>query len=435
MISFALSPLVSLAVSMVPGLARRVADHVLPGVEGKITKVVTEFLGTADPDVAEAKIRDPKVASELRLRLAEIEVEASKVEAEARERERQAQLDAMKLELRAFTKQIEDGQNARAAMSRLVQEGSVFAWGPVALSCIVAAGFFVVLFLLIELDMDVNATNQQVWQVINIAIGALTAGFATVISFWLGSSQGSRLKDNTALAAQSAVADLQRNSAEATQKLVENQFQQTESLVTRLAKSQAPQFVGAARAAPAPSSGASGRKDPRQFHNCVSLIMRHEGGYSNNPVDRGGPTNMGVTHKTLAAWRKIDEVTSDEVEKLSMDEAKAIYRANYWNALNCDQLPPGVDLVVFDFGVNAGPSKAAKMLQKALAVAPDGMVGQITVGAARISDAPFVIATFSDERLRYYQSLPDWPVFGEGWTRRTADIREAALDMARAARG
>ena len=110
----ALPPLVSLAVSLVPGLAKRVADRVLPGVEQKLSDTVSKVLGTDDVVVAEQKLQDPKIAGELRIRLAEIEVEADKVAAEAEAKRRSDELDR-------FRTEIADMQHARGSMLDLVR--------------------------------------------------------------------------------------------------------------------------------------------------------------------------------------------------------------------------------------------------------------------------------------------------------------------------
>jgi lysozyme family protein len=139
---------------------------------------------------------------------------------------------------------------------------------------------------------------------------------------------------------------------------------------------------------------------------------------------------MGITHKTLSAWRGT-EVTVEDVKNLTQEEAGEIYRANYWNALNCDGLPPGIDLVAFDFGVNAGVGRAAKLLQKVVHVEQDGQVGPITLGAVRELEPVHVIDAFSDGRMEHYRSLRHWETFKNGWTRRTRETRDTALDMAR----
>lgn len=410
-----MAPLVSLALSLLPSLAKRIVDNVLPDVESKITQKVRDVLGTTDAAEAAKRVEDPQVANELRLRLAEIEAEAAK-------REGELQMERMKTQLESFKAELEDTKNARSMLSELTERGSVIAWGPVIVSFVVVVGFFWVLGRLIAEPDNLDTDNGLVFQVINIAVGALTAGFATVISFWLGSSQGSRNKDVAALRSQTIVSEMQRASALTTKEMVADQSRQT----TELLKSA--NHRASAGAVPARAEGEA--KGTRHFHRCMDVILRHEGGYVDHPKDPGGATNFGITHKTLAAWRKVDACTREEVRALEVEEAKEIYRAQYWNALNCDQLPKGVDLVTFDMGVNAGVGRSARILQEVLAVKADGQVGPITIGAAKQSDPEFVIARFSDLRLEFYKGLSTWETFGRGWARRTAETRETALMLA-----
>jgi hypothetical protein len=404
---------------MLPGLAKRVADNVLPDVEERITRTVRDVLGTDDPKKVEEMIADPAVAAELRVSLAQIEADAEVRQAEIQQQQRQTELDKLRVELDAFRAEAKDTQSARTLLADLAARGSPFAWGTVVVSAIVVLGFFITLTMLVFRALP-EGTNEQM---LNIVVGALTAGFATVISFWLGSSQGSRTKDAASLQAQSIVADMQRESAQATERLVQEQQRQTTELMKQVT-APAPTVA----AAPSPTPVAL-EKDSRQFHKCMDIILRHEGGYVDHPDDPGGATNYGITHKTLAAWRKVDKCSREEVRTLQVDEAKEIYRAHYWNALNCDNLPAGVDLVTFDMGVNAGVGRSSRMLQETVSVEQDGQVGPITVGAVNRVDPEFVINKFSDRRLEYYQSLKHWPTFGRGWSRRTSETRAAALEM------
>ncbi len=418
-------PLVGLAISMLPGLAKRVTDNVIPDVEKRMTQAVRDVLGTDDPAEAEQRIADPRVAAELRVRLAEIEAEAETREAEIQQKQREAEIDKLRLEMEGVREELKDTQSARTMLTDLSAQDSVFAWGPVIVSTIVVVGFFWALWLLVS--GGVSADNTALLQIVNIVVGALTAGFATVVSFWLGSSQGSRKKDTASLQAQNIAASMQRESSAATERLVEAQSRQTTDLIDRVTKSTPQPFLSGLLSRDEPKE-----KDSRQFHKCMDIVLRHEGGYVDHPDDPGGATNMGITHKTLAAWRKVDKCSRDEVRTLHVDEAKEIYRAHYWNALNCDNLPAGVDLVAFDMGVNAGVGRASRMLQGVVSVEQDGQIGPITFGAVKRVDADFIINKFSDKRLEYYQSLEKWNVFGRGWSRRTSETREAALEMLKA---
>ncbi|MBN9678837.1 glycoside hydrolase family 108 protein [Salipiger bermudensis] len=409
-----MAPLISLAISLVPDLAKRLVDNVLPDVEAKITQRMREALGTTDANEAARRASDPEVAGKLRLRLAEIEAEAERREAELQVERMKTQLDTLKAEF-------EDTKDARNMLADLTEKGSIMAWGPVLVSIVVVVGFFWVLGALITEPETLNGQNSLVFQVINIAVGALTAGFATVISFWLGSSEGSRNKDQVALKSQAIVSDMQRANAQTTKEIVVDQLRQTTALVQNAPRGSSSALV---------SRSSKDTKSARHFHRCMDVILLHEGGYADNPSDPGGATNFGITHKTLADWRKVAACSADEVKALTVDEAKEIYRAHYWNALNCDQLPKGVDLVTFDMGVNAGVGRSARMLQEVLAVKADGQVGSITVGAASQTDPEFVISRFSDMRLEFYKSLSKWDTFGRGWARRVAETRETALEWA-----
>jgi lysozyme family protein len=159
-------------------------------------------------------------------------------------------------------------------------------------------------------------------------------------------------------------------------------------------------------------------------------LLVHEGGYTNHPSDPGGPTNFGITIFDYRKYVKPDATAAD-VKAMKLDEAKAIYRAKYWDAQRCDELPAGVDYAVFDYGVNSGIGRPGKVLRCALRL-PDNtsVVNDAVVSAARASDAKALVIAICDERLRFLQSLKTWPVFGAGWGRRVAEVRTVALAMA-----
>jgi lysozyme family protein len=165
------------------------------------------------------------------------------------------------------------------------------------------------------------------------------------------------------------------------------------------------------------------------FLRMLALVFRSEGGYVDHPADPGGATNHGITLATLSACRG-RRCTKDDVRQLTAEEAGDIYRSRYWDKTRCDDLPAGIDYAVFDAAVHSGPGPAVRMLQNALGVEPDGIVGPLTVAAARRSDPRTVIAAICDERLSMMRRLPGWAVFGRGWSRRVAEVRATATAMA-----
>lgn len=167
-----------------------------------------------------------------------------------------------------------------------------------------------------------------------------------------------------------------------------------------------------------------------RFARCVAEVLKHEGGYVDHPKDPGGATNRGITLATLADWRG-SPVTKAEVQALSEKEAREIYRAKYWNAVQGDALPAGVDLAVFDFAVNSGPGRAVRSLQWQLGIPADGAIGPVTLAAVRRVNAARLAGDLCRARLAWLRGLPTWDAFGKGWTARVVDVERAALGMAR----
>ena len=164
------------------------------------------------------------------------------------------------------------------------------------------------------------------------------------------------------------------------------------------------------------------------YDAALTRVLAHEGGYSNHPADPGGPTNFGITIYDYRRYVKPDATAAD-VKAMKVEEAKRIYRAKYWDAQRCDELPAGVDYAVFDYGVNSGIGRSKKVLQRVVGVTADGVLGPQTMRAVARSDPKTVIIAICDERLRFLKALRTWPVFGKGWGRRVAEVK-AALAIA-----
>ena len=166
------------------------------------------------------------------------------------------------------------------------------------------------------------------------------------------------------------------------------------------------------------------------FDKCYFHVMKWEGGYVDHPKDPGGATNYGITHKTLEAWRG-KPVSKQDVKNLTHDEAKRIYGQRYWAPVRGNELPPGMDLVAFDAGVNSGPRRGIQWLQKGLRVAADGKIGKNTLGAAheRQLDGVAVIQRACNARRGFLIGLNTWKTFGKGWGRRVASTEAEAVAM------
>lgn len=163
----------------------------------------------------------------------------------------------------------------------------------------------------------------------------------------------------------------------------------------------------------------------------LDFVLREEGGYSNDPHDPGGATNFGITQRTYSAWRRLNGLPSQQVKKITLKEVGEIYRKQYWGPVCGDELPDGVDLMVFDEAVNSGPVRAVKDLQTLLGVRSDGVVGTHTLDALhRKADLVGLIGGLASRRLAWLRRLASWKWFGKGWRARVEAGKKLATEMA-----
>lgn len=179
---------------------------------------------------------------------------------------------------------------------------------------------------------------------------------------------------------------------------------------------------------PAPSTPSAPTKDA--FTAALDLILHHEGGYVNHPKDPGGRTNLGVTQRVWETWTG-KPATEADMRALTREKVTPVYRKNYWDAVSADDLPGPLALCLFDMAVNAGPGRAARILQGVLGVAQDGRIGPATIAAAKGWNVVSLVARYQDARRAFYQSLATFPTFGKGWMRRVDEVEAAAMALAR----
>ena len=168
------------------------------------------------------------------------------------------------------------------------------------------------------------------------------------------------------------------------------------------------------------------------FDEVFARLIGHEGGFSDDPKDPGNWTGgRPGAGKLLGTKYGIAANTYPDldIKALTLDQAKAIYRRDWWDKIHADQLPGAVAFQLWDFAVNAGITRAVISLQRAVGVADDGKLGPRTLAAVNAMPVPDVIARFNAERLEFYASLSTWPTYGKGWVRRVAgNLRYAAAD-------
>lgn len=169
------------------------------------------------------------------------------------------------------------------------------------------------------------------------------------------------------------------------------------------------------------------------YQKCLETILHHEGGYVNHPKDPGGETNLGITRRVYEKWCMDNDLNQKDMKDLEVDDAAPIYKKNYWDRIKGDSLQSGLDLCVFDFGVNAGTGRAAKYLQNLVGAGADGAIGPNTLRQVDLyvekNGVEETIKQYQEARQSYYESLKTFETFGRGWTRRNTETTEMALKM------
>lgn len=167
------------------------------------------------------------------------------------------------------------------------------------------------------------------------------------------------------------------------------------------------------------------------YASSLRVILRAEGGYVNDPNDPGGATNQGITQAVYDAWRRGRGLVPRPVLGIDPGEVRQIYLERYWTPARCDEFPAPVALVHFDCAVNAGVEQAALTLQRAVGVTADGVIGPVTLAAARARPPLELVDELLFQRLRYYRAIAirkrpdgrDLRTFLPAWTGRLLDLR------------
>lgn len=162
---------------------------------------------------------------------------------------------------------------------------------------------------------------------------------------------------------------------------------------------------------------------------CLKAVLVEEGGNSDDPRDPGGRTSRGVTQKVYDAYRERKGQAHRDVYLMDDIELRNIYKFQYWNEINGDYLPAGVDLVIFDYAVNSGPRRAIRDAQLLMGIQSDGTMGNLSLQEILKEDPDEFIEAYQKRRLAFLHSLGTWGTFGSGWTKRVNRIKAKALQM------
>ena len=165
------------------------------------------------------------------------------------------------------------------------------------------------------------------------------------------------------------------------------------------------------------------------FDKDLQFVLRWEGGYVNNPNDRGGPTNKGVTQRVYDQYRVNKMLAKQSVKNITLAEVSDIYKNQYWNKINGDKLSPSVAAILFDGAVNSGPSRAIKFLQRALGLNDDGIFGPVTkqtLEEAEMRNIDALLTRLFEVREHFYKSIAVGSQRGflKGWLNRLNSLKD-----------
>lgn len=147
------------------------------------------------------------------------------------------------------------------------------------------------------------------------------------------------------------------------------------------------------------------------FDTAFDRLMGHEGGYVNDPADPGGETKWGVSKRSYP---------NVNIKELTKEDAKAIFKRDFWDKVKGDLLLDGVAFQLADFAYHSGPETAIRAYQRSLRVADDGHFGPLSLAASKAMDESDQIMRLVAERLDFQTRLSTWSKFGKGWARRAA---------------
>lgn len=171
------------------------------------------------------------------------------------------------------------------------------------------------------------------------------------------------------------------------------------------------------------------------FEGCLDFTLAREGGYSNRAADKGGPTNFGITQAALSDYRGVP-CSADDVKNLTRDEAEKIYELKYWNVMRLDRIRNAkIALILFDFGVNAGPATSIRLLQSVLnesfseKLAVDGVLGNSTDVCVATANPAKLTRKLIQGIQKHYVNIclrnPSQMEFLAGWMNRSFALSDA----------
>jgi hypothetical protein len=163
------------------------------------------------------------------------------------------------------------------------------------------------------------------------------------------------------------------------------------------------------------------------FNLAINKMLNLEGGKTYEKSDKGGKTNFGITQRTFNTWRDSINKPRTDVYKISQEEAKEIYKKNYWDLIKGSQLPHDIAQAIMSMALTDGPQDAIRHTQKILGIPPTGIMGPITMksiwSAAKQKGTKKLTNYIVDKQIQRYQADEQAKTYGRGWTNRAESLR------------
>ena len=172
-----------------------------------------------------------------------------------------------------------------------------------------------------------------------------------------------------------------------------------------------------------------------KFDDAIAFVFEAEGGYTMDPKDPGGETMFGISRVHAPAWKgwavvdakkkEPDFPASVNADADLKDQAKEIYRLNFWEPLRCEELPYGLALGLFDMGVNQGVGTAIKIFQRTLGVKDDGVFGPKTMAAALAAPDRMQTLLLARRLVAYHDLMkakPNLEIYAMNWFHRVVTL-------------
>lgn len=172
-----------------------------------------------------------------------------------------------------------------------------------------------------------------------------------------------------------------------------------------------------------------------KFKSALNLVLVSEGvvngkqGNVDHPDDEGGRTGGGILQTEYDRWRTAKRLPKRDVWDMTADERAAIYHENYWSPMKCEGMPLPIAYMTFDSAVLHGVNFTPKAAQYAIGVRQDGIIGPVTLAAAKAQEPLAAWARFRERRWARMQSRPSFPTFAKGWKKRLDDVERNVRAM------